>query len=109
MTGSPPALVGRSARLSFVARPTALLRMLASFHSGTKLSFSKRLLRVAARLRRLTNATVAAAIARHAQASAAHHRTELLHLRSEAIHHGPLDQLLAWAAARIFNRPKLRS
>jgi hypothetical protein len=110
MIGSPQALSGCSARPPVVARSNGSLRALASFRSGTKLSLLRRILLVAARLRRFANETVAASIAHHAQqASPAQHPPELPHQRSQAIHHGPLDQLFAWAAARFGKRPKARS
>ncbi len=103
MIGSPDSTYGSSAKWSGVVRERGSLRSLASFGSGTEPTLLRRILVVAARLRRLTNETVATSIAHHAQQASllAQQHPERLQL-----YRGPLDQLFAWAAARFDKRPR---
>ena len=109
MIGSPDFHpYGYSARWPVVARQRGSLRTLASFRSGTRLTPLKRILVLAARLRRFTNSRVAAAIAHHAQQASlyAPHQPDQLQLDRMRIYRGPVDLLLAWAVAWFRKRPR---
>ena len=102
MIGSPDLNpCGYFARRSIVAQQHGSLRALASFRSGAKPTLPRRVLVVAARLRRFTNERVEAAIAYHAQQASlfAQQQRDHVQLDRTRIYHGPADLLLAWAVA----------
>jgi hypothetical protein len=98
MIGSPDFHpCGYFARRSIVARQHGSLQALASFRSGTKPTLRRRVLVVAARLRRFTNERVEAAIAYHAQQASLFSQQQPDHMQLDRIYHGPADLFLAWA------------
>ena len=88
---------GYSARWPIAARQHGSLRALTSFQSTTTPTMRRKILLLAARLRRFFNARVAAAIARHAHQATWFGLSQLDHrqLDSRRIYRGPLDQLFA--------------
>jgi hypothetical protein len=108
MIGSPDFHpCGYLARWSIVARQHGSLRALAFFRSGTKPTLQRRVLVVAARLRRFANEKVEAAIAYHAQQASlfAQQQPDPMQLDRTRIYHGPADELFAWAVGRFRKRP----
>jgi len=84
-------------------RPDRLASSLLAFRFGGKLSLSRRVLVVAARLRRVTNEAIAAAIAEHMKVALGEQQrpAENSQLVQRSTAYSPLDQLIAWAAARL--------
>ncbi|MBB4381928.1 hypothetical protein GGD61_006619 [Bradyrhizobium sp. SBR1B] len=85
-----------------VKRPDRLASSLLAFRFRGKLSLSRRVLVVAARLRRVTNEAIAAAIAEQMKFAL---REQRLAASSQLVQrstpYSPLDQLIAWATARL--------
>jgi hypothetical protein len=108
MIGSPDFHpCGYFAIRSIVARQHGSLRAFASFRSGTKATLSRRVLVVAARLRRFANERVEAAIAHHAQQASLIAQQQHDHMQFDGtrIYHGPADLLFAWVVGRFRKRP----
>jgi len=101
MIGSPDFHpFGYSARWPVVAGQRGSLRALASFQSRTTPTMRKKILVLAARLRRFFNGRVAAAIAHHEQQAALFAQQQLDHrpLDLTRIYRGPIDQIFAKVA-----------
>ncbi|WP_156489478.1 hypothetical protein [Bradyrhizobium sp. DOA1] len=86
-----------------VKRPDRLASSFLASRFGGKLSLSRRVLIVAARLRRVTNEAIAAAIAEHVKVALSEQQrpAENSQLFGRSTPYSPLDQLIAWAAARL--------
>ena len=101
MIGSPDSHpFGYSARWPVVAGQRGSLRALASCQSGTTLGMRRKILLLAARLRRFLNGRAAAAIA-HRERQAALFAQQQLNRRPldlTRIYRGPIDQVFAKVA-----------
>lgn len=103
MIGSPKIHTGFSREACDATRATRPRSALLAFGLGSKPSLSRRILVVAARLRRTTNGAVANAMAKHASVvlRAEQHHCEQSPVTGRSISYSPLDQLIAWAVARL--------
>jgi len=103
MTGLPQNYTRASRKICDVKRPARLGSSLLNFPFEPKPSFSRRVLAVAARLRRATNEAIAATLAEQAEHAVTQQqwRAESSRLVKRLAPYSPLDQLIAWAAARL--------
>ena len=103
MTGPPQNYTRASGKFYPVKRPTRPGSSLLVLRFEPEPSLSRRVLVVAARLRRATNEAIAAAIAEQAKHAMTRQqwRAESSHLVQRSTRYSPLDQLIAWAAARL--------
>lgn len=103
MTGSPQNSTRASGKFCPVKRPTRPGSSLLVLRFEPEPSLSRRVLVVAARLRRATNEAIAAAIAEQAKHAVTRQqwRAESSHLVQRLTRYSPLDQLIGWAAARL--------
>jgi hypothetical protein len=107
MIGSPDFhSCGYFARRSIVAREPGSLRAIAFLRFGTTPTLRRRVLAVAARLRRFTNERVEAAIAHHAQQASllAQEQPDHMQLDWTQFYRGPADPFFAWVAGWLRKR-----